>query len=272
MSSGVLGRRDDGRDALMAAALGAPDDALQAWRRWEAVSVDVDRDRVALRWLPLVAANLRGAPTGRARERLRGAAHGAWAFNRRALTAASSAVAHLELAGIRALVLKGAALEVRNGAAWGGRAIGDVDLLVSPDAFKGARALLEDLGWHPGRWNRRPLDSWCHSVDFTRADDVAIDLHRFVLAECCWPGADAAVWQQAQTVVSDDRAWLTPCAEDLLLQVCVHGLRWSPVHAGTWVADAAAILARDGTRFDWTRLIEEARRRSLTVQVRDALA
>ena len=64
-----LGLPDEGRDALMSAALDPPDAALESWRRWERSGADARTDPVARRWLPLIGHNLRDAPVGSARAR-----------------------------------------------------------------------------------------------------------------------------------------------------------------------------------------------------------
>ena len=58
----ILGLPDEGRDALMSAALDPPDVALEAWRRWERSGADARTDPVARRWLPLIGHNLRAVP------------------------------------------------------------------------------------------------------------------------------------------------------------------------------------------------------------------
>ena len=50
----ILGLPDEGRDALMSAALDPPDAALESWHRWERSSADAATDPIANRWLPLI--------------------------------------------------------------------------------------------------------------------------------------------------------------------------------------------------------------------------
>ena len=58
---------------------------------------------------------------------------------------------------------------------------------------------------------------------------------------------------------------------DQLLHVCLHGLRWSPVQAGHWVADASRIIAHAGASLQWDVLVDEARTRRLALQMSETL-
>ena len=64
---------------------------------------------------------------------------------------------------------------------------------------------------------------------------------------------------------------VVPAPADLLLHICAHGLRWSPVHAGHWVADAVRIIQAGGERLDWDVVVDEAARRRLGLQMTHAL-
>jgi hypothetical protein len=58
---------------------------------------------------------------------------------------------------------------------------------------------------------------------------------------------------------------------DQLLHVCMHGLRWSPVHAATWLADAAHTVRSRGKNFPWAIAVDEACRRKIAYQLSQAL-
>ena len=68
------------------------------------------------------------------------------------------------------------------------------------------------------------------------------------------------------------RTAVVPAPADLLFHICVHGLRWSPVHSGHWVADAVRIIRSAGERLDWDVVLSEAERRRLGLQMTQALA
>ena len=272
-SAGLLGIPDPARDRLLLSALAPRAAALAAWRQWEALAGDREGDPVATRWLPLIGRHLESADLSeRSRRRLDEAWRGVWAANIRVWTATEPALDRLDAAGIEWILLKGAALAwtVYESAAL--RAIGDVDVLVRPGAAARAAALLETDGWRSVHHTpASELDS-LHAINYTRVPHGALDLHQYVLRECCWPAADTGLWERSVIATIGDRSVRVLSPADQLLHVCVHGLRWNPVHSSHWVADAAWIIARADVRLDWPTLAAEAHRRDLAFQVREALA
>ena len=269
----ILGLPDEGRDTLMSAALDPPDSALESWRQWERSGADARTDPVARRWLPLIGHNLRDAPVEPAvRALFVEARRDAWASN-------------LAAAGRRAprpRVPRGC--RHPHDAAEGGCA-GQPSLHTSPDSVPLATSTCSSSLSMP--WRRRASSrSWAgsrcagprerdlllaHGVNLRKPPHGALDLHRYLLAECCWAGADRGVWQRAQPMTSVTSTTVVPAAADLLLHVCVHGVRWSPVHAGHWVADAVRIIQTAGERLDWDVVVAEAARRRLGLQLSHAL-
>jgi Uncharacterised nucleotidyltransferase len=268
----ILGLPDEGRDALMSAALDPPDGALESWRRWERSGADARTDPVARRWLPLIGHNLRDAPVDtRERALFVEARRHAWASNLRLLDAAHPALESLAAAGIRTMLLKGAVLVNPPYGEPGLRPIGDVDVLVEPVHARAATHILEELGWVAWRgYSERDL-LLAHGLDLWKPPHGALDVHWYLLAECCWAGADLGVWRRALPMRSVTSTTFVPAPADLLLHICVHGLRWSPVHAGHWVADAVRIIQTSGARLDWDIVTNEAGRRRLGLQMMHAL-
>jgi hypothetical protein len=268
----ILGIADEGRAALMTAALGRPDEALDAWHRWEATGPDAWTDPVAVRWLPLIGWNLRHAALGeRSRAAFRGAQHAAWAATARLLAAAEPVVAALGSAGVPVILLKGAALAQTVYETPALRPIGDVDLLIPPHEAERGLAILADLGWKPLR-HPAPRDLMVrHGLNFERVPYGAVDLHWYLLPECCWRKADRGLWRRARQLPAGQLAALVLGPADQLLHVCIHGLRWSPVHSAHWVADAARVIAHAGPDLEWGVVVEEARRRGLALQMHGAL-
>jgi hypothetical protein len=273
MPATVLGIADEGRDALMRAALARPDAALREWHRWESSGQQSwATDPIASRWLPLIARNLEDAPlSDRTRQALREKQREAWAANIRRLTAAFPVLDGFAAEGIPVMLLKGAPLAFCVFETPGLRPLGDIDLLVKPADATAASDILRELGWKPSR-PERPHDLMClHGLDH-RNRDGAIDLHWYLLHECCWPDADLAVWRRARSATMAGHHVLVPSPADQLLHVAVHGLRWSPVHSAHWVADAIQIIRWAGEDLAWDTVVEEAGRRALRYQMHEALA
>ena len=270
--SSILGLPDERRDALMSAALDAPDAALESWRRWGRSGASAKTDPVARRWLPLVGHNLRAAPLDPPERVLFAEARReAWASNLRLLDAARPALESLAAAGIRTMLLKGAVLANPLYNEPGLRPIGDVDVLVEPGHARAVTRILEGLGWVAWRGYSERDMLLAHGLDLRKPPHGALDVHWYLLAECCWDGADRGVWERAQPMTSVTPTTDVPAAADLLLHICVHGLRWSPVHAGHWVADAVQIIQTSGERIDWDVVVAEAARRRLGLQMARAL-
>lgn len=135
--------------------------------------------------------------------------------------------------------------------------------------------LLTRLGWTPGE---RGLGDYTdeyfsvrHGQDFTNPSQFTIDLHWHLLHGHNLPGADDDFWEGARSMDVKGVPVLALDPADQLLQVCSHGVAWSSVPPVRWVADAAAIIRREGEGLDWERLSRAAERHGKTLPVRDAL-
>jgi hypothetical protein len=171
--------------------------------------------------------------------------------------------------GIAVVVLKGAALAHTVYETPALRPIGDIDILVHPADAAAAREILDRLGWRPFRHVAEQDLLLCHGLGLHRGHG-AIDLHWYLLPECCWPSADRALWTRtADLRLSGVRAQVLSPA-DQVLHACAHGLRWSPVDGGYWVADVSRIVQNRG--IDWDEMIRESRRRDLAFQIHGSLS
>jgi hypothetical protein len=268
----ILGLPDERRDALMSAALDPPDAALASWLRWERAGGDARTDPIASRWLPLIGHNLRDVVVDQsARALFVAARRNAWASNFRLLEAARPAVESLAAAGIPTMLLKGAVLASPPYGEPGLRPIGDVDVLVKPGHARAATRLLEESGWLAWRRHSDRDLLLAHGLDLRKPPVGALDVHWYLLAECCWEGADVGVWKRALPMTTVASTACVPAPADLLLQICVHGMRWSPVQSGHWVADAARIIQMAGAQLDWDVVVADAARRRLGAQMTHAL-
>ena len=194
-----------------------------------------------------------------------------WAANLGLLDEARPVLAALAAAGIRTMLLKGAVLANLPYGEPGLRPMGDVDVLVDPVHAREAARIVEELGWVVWRGPGERDLLLGHSLDMWKPPHGALDLHWYSLAECRWDGADLGAWQRALPMTSIGSTTVVPAAADLLLHVCVHGLRWSIVHAGHWVADAVRIIQAGGEQLDWDVVVAEASHRRLVFQMAQAL-
>lgn len=257
---------------LLRAALqtGAP--ALDAYRAWRSrVSLNA-LDPGSVRLFPLLYLNL--SPLGVADDlmpRLR-RVHDQWAARNRDLVAAvAPALDAWRLAGIDTLVLKGLALSAHAYPSPAGRPMDDVDVLVPVGQALAARDVLVAAGWRP----RSPLDEETltvrHAVGFQRGELEHLDLHWHVTEECGGAEADAGFWGRAMPLTVNDVRTRMLCPADLLLHICVHGLKWSTLPTVRWAADAVVLLRASGAEMDWARLVDQAERLRLVLPVKAGL-
>jgi hypothetical protein len=253
---------------------------LAAWQR----AVDLARlDAGSLALMPLlhrriVELGLRSdlAPL------LKGAYRWRWCENQLLLRSALPVLAGFCADRIPVLALKGLALLRRYGDL-ALRPLSDVDVLVPRPHAPALIRALPAAGWRaraddgpaPERTEARLAET--HAAGFVRGR-AEIDLHWASLAEDLSPGGDQRLWSRATPVaVSIPGArgpgvpLRVPSDADLLLQVCVHGARWSRASAITWVPDALLILRGDPPGFDWSTLLAEARARRLQVPLAETL-
>jgi Uncharacterised nucleotidyltransferase len=253
---------------------------LEAWER----AVDLARlDAGSLALMPLL--HRRVAELGlrpRYEALLKGAYRWRWCENQLLLRAALPLIAGWRADRIPVLALKGLAL-LRRYRDLGLRPLSDLDVLVPRPHAPALMRALPAAGWRarvddgplPERTEARLAET--HAAGFVRGR-AEIDLHWASLVEDLSPGGDDRLWGRstAVTVPIPGRhgpgvSLGLPSDADLLLQVCVHGARWSRTSAITWVPDALLILREEAGRFDWTALVTEARARRLQIPLAETL-
>jgi hypothetical protein len=255
---------------LARAALLDGDDAMRAWTTWKRTQSleTVGPDLRTL--LPMLYRNLLVLdPAEPALPLLKGVYRHAGLRNQHQFRRAGKALRVLREAGFETLVLKGAALMVQCYRDDGLRPMVDVDVLVRTKRAREAAELLSRSGWArpagPSLAAEMPITP---GTIFDDAQGGSIDLHWHSL----WaPAAEDDFWDAALPIEIGEAPTLGQCHADHLLQVCVHGI-WSggrqPVR---WLADATMVLRSAGSGLDWSRVVERARARSLTLPMAAAL-
>ena len=274
MSSGFRIRPMSREQVLvLRAALAPGSEAHKAWAELLGGSSEIPPlDQGSFRLLPLVYRHL--GETGQPFEGegiLRGIYRQAWYRNQMAAAAAGRALSALVSAGIEPMLLKGwATVQLGYGEA-GRRPMNDADMLVRPRHFDRACEALEAEGFRAlsgvGR-SRRGRRTF-HAVAFQDASGIDIDLHHHMLEEGNWARADAGLWERSSAGSLSDVPLRVPAPEDLLINVCVHGVRWDPVPPIRWIADSVTILRAQPV--DWQLLTAEADRRGVSLAMEAAL-
>jgi hypothetical protein len=231
-------------------------------------TIDVDQMPGELhRLMPLLARTL--ADAGIADPdlgRLRGVRQYAWYRNQRLFANAGAVASALSNAGVRPLLLRGAATALRGYGDVGLRPMNDLDLLVAANAVDAAERDLREAGWRPRAQapSRREFEG---AVAYANAEGHRVLLHWRPSRNL--PGSPA--WWAAGSPVSLGGTEIgTLDNESHLLQVIVDGARALSGSNLRWVADAT-VLVRVAEP-DWERLVTLARQLHTAHLIADALS
>jgi hypothetical protein len=145
----------------------------------------------------------------------------------------------------------------------------DVDVLVRTDQALAAAQHLTEAGWRPvGASLARQMPIVPGALFVDGGGGGVIDLHWHSL----WaPAREDDFWGAALPIEIGGAPTLGQCSADQLLQVCVHGVWARARQPVRWLADAVMVLRAAGAGFDWERLVQRARSRSVTLPMAAAL-
>jgi hypothetical protein len=154
----------------------------------------------------------------------------------------------LRSAGIDCLVLNGMAVSSLYYRDFGVRPIASAGLLIGESIDRGtiAAILTRASGM---RLTGRAL----HADTYADADDFQFDLHWHLSPELAYAGSSRGLWQRAQPIALEERAYRTLGAEDHVVHGLIDGLRPREVSLPHWILDIATVSAA-APAFDWERL------------------
>jgi hypothetical protein len=262
------------QELALAAALAMPEEARAAWTEQLGGAAEIPAlDAGSFRLLPLIYRNLgadgNDVPAGNI---LRGIYRQAWYRNQVAGAALAGVIGELQAVGIESMLLKGWAVVELGYKEPGTRPMNDADFLVRPKHFERACEVLIANGFEPvsGVGRSQKGRRTFHAVAFRNATGIDVDLHHHMLEECCWNHADAGVWERSSSQAFGTTTVSVPSREDLLINLCVHGVRWDPVPPLRWIADAVTLIrARE---LDWGLVAAESARRGVSIAMEAALS
>jgi hypothetical protein len=266
------------QELLLRAALMPDERALDAWRRVRS-QIDVAAlDGATQALLPVLRKNL--LALGVEDELLslfKGVHRYSWARNQMLLAPMIPIVEALERSGMPTLLLKGAAFVADKRLDAGMRPMNDIDVLVPTTRAREAIDVLLEMGlvpvgevpaWYVADYAPR----FVPSHGFRDELDRQLDLHWHVLHASCQPEADEDFWAAAAPIELLGVRTRALCPADELLLVILHGLRWNAIPTYRWVVDAALLCDGAIGAIDYDRLVEQARKRRVTVALRAGLA
>jgi hypothetical protein len=261
------------QEFLLRAALLSGSAGLDAWKQWRA-SVDFESlDAGSQRLLPLLYMNLqRQLIDDPLMGRLKGFYRLTWYKNQALFHEIEALLCALHEAGIRTMLLRGAALALLYYQNYGLRPMSDFDVAVPEQDVHRVITVLQKVGWqHKGGRTGASLEHMAaahHATPFCK-DTSELNLHSpisFPSWRCALPND----WKQAVPVQLNGTETLAMHPADMLIHICVHGVAWNPIPPLLWVADAAALLRAEPT-LDWAYVVTQAKAARLALPVYTAL-
>lgn len=168
--------------------------------------------------------------------------------------------------GIRAIVLKGAALAELVYPKRELRPMSDVDILLNETDLELAESVMRDLRYTPNeaKGSRQWYRSFHHHLVpyISRDSSVAIELHQHIVPRSMWsriPVAD--LWTRARPAQLASRHALVLSPEDQLLHVSIHASSCNYYRSALRsLYDVAFVLRGYAQELDWNELGRRARR------------
>ncbi len=262
--------------AAIRCALLPPAEALVAWEQLRERSGELDKTDIAtFRMLPMVYRNLRSSGLDESEMTLlKGVYRQFWLKTRITLRVADAVLRQLRAAGVEPVALKGLGLLATAYPESALRPMHDLDLLLRRSEFRRGFDALTAAGWKPLRGSSddyfRRLRTF-HALPLVSPDGIELDLHRYMLEEDCYPGADDRLIARVRQSSIDGLLVTVPSSEDQVINACVHGVRWDPVPPLRWVLDAVMAVRAAGDAFDWGYLEGEAGERGVSLAMAAAL-
>jgi Uncharacterised nucleotidyltransferase len=266
------------QELLLRAALIADERALAAWAELRPHMSVGALDGATQALLPILRKNLLALGVqDELLDLFKGVHRFSWARNQMLLAGMIPVVAELERSGIPTMLLKGAAFVADTRLDAGMRPMNDVDVLVPSGRVRETIERLHDLGLEPvGDVPAWYVADYAHrfvpSHGFRDEQDRQLDLHWNVLHASRQAGADDDFWGAAVPIELLGLHTRALCPADELLLVILHGLRWNAIPTYRWVLDAALLAQGVFGPIDYDRLVEQARKRRVTVALRAGLA
>jgi hypothetical protein len=256
---------------LLRAALLDDPEATAAWREWLAGDRLESAHVSERRLLPPVYRNLmRLEADGPEMGRLRGIHRHDWYRNQLLFDAASRLITVLEEAGIRTMVLKGAALAVLHYRDAGSRTMGDVDVLVPQGEAARAIEVAAAAGWGPDPAAPAGLLGTFHAWTYSNGEGGLVDLHWRAFA---YSRADESdLWDNTVPLELSGVPTRAMGPADELVHVLVHGLEWNPVSPIRWIPDAVSVIRSQDGDIDWQRFSSLVTRHGFSASAAELLA
>jgi len=186
-------------------------------------------------------------------------------------------------AGIKVLVLKGAALTESLYPHLGVRQFADLDLLFQPEDMPGVIEIFRSSGYQPLILEADQVQTWTErfgwlgmiGITYIKRKELTIMADAHWALGCAGTYLDRldikGMWQRArrEKVAGVDALILSP--EDLLIYLCLHLYKHLPYNSLTSACDIAELLKQSADQIDWEAFISRVLKAKLCLPIRFTL-
>ena len=278
MSSAGRMRPTQLQTQLLRAALHPDIDVARAAAQQWSANVDLDTlDFASLMQLPVLSArsdDLRiETPLAKQIGRV---SRMTWLKTETLAHAVAPAIAELQQAGLRPMLMKGAAMVYAHGAPVRSRPMFDIDLLVDPVEVPEAVRILAGLGYK-GNLERQlqagdeRCIAMCHSCNFLTTEGADVDLHWTPVHALHRPELLPALRERAVPARLSGVECEATGVEDTLMITIAHAAdHWRDMRE-RWVADCTQLIRGREAELDWELITARARDWRIARQTLDAI-
>lgn len=260
------------QELLLKAALLSDEESLKAFRKWQgAADWEEYLEQGSFRLLPLLYINLqKHGVDDPAIGKLKGIYRQAWSKNQTLFHEMAKVVEHLQNAGIKTMLLKGASLSLLYYKNNGARPMADIDVLVPLKQARLAIEILQKAGWK----SPVPLTEldliYGHAIQLSNNSGKEFDLH-WRPFNGCRDEYEKDFWDGAIPLKLANVNSLAPNPTDMLFHTIIHGVAWNPIPPIRWIADAITLINSDDFTIDWQRLINMAQKNYFSLRLKKGL-
>lgn len=140
------------------------------------------------------------------------------------------------------------------------RAMGDIDLLISPNELQHAEAILMRAGATPFNINRIVAGDNYHFLYAFAETAFIVEIHWSLYpATTAFRLDEAGLWQRACPVTLGRQTACVLSTEDLILHLCIHAAKETYEMNLRVVCDLDAVVRKNRNEIDWQTVAERAR-------------
>ena len=271
-------------ESFLKMLLSSKDDFPKLWQQWKG-QVVIDRlDKATAKLIPFLYLRLKELNIEDDEiKRIKGVYKHTWYKNLLVLDAARNVISLFNKEDIPAILLKGVPLLGNVYEDTGARSVGDADILIDPKHVEKAVAIIKANGWKYKyqslfdlNRNLDPLSNeYNREITFINNKNVSIDLHwrlfMFLFEENKeHPMSYGEIFKHSIDFDLRGVKCKSPCNEDMIIHIIVHGAEQAFERTLRWVLDAVCTIRTEP--IDWKFLIERIKKFDVAVELNVAFS